>query len=139
MKSDAQVLMVGKDEMLLQTRKLILGSYFQVDAAGRVSHAAQLMGERRFDLIVLCRSLSGHECERIAELADNQNPPPKILTLGAGRRQSCGNGVDAKPVEEVGPVVLVRQVAAMLGLDIKAKGRGISEARLVGIDKLLAH
>lgn len=66
--------LLGRDEMLLQTRKLILGSYFQVDVAGRVSHAAQLMAECSFDLIVLCSSLSDHECERLAELAQTQSP-----------------------------------------------------------------
>ena len=37
MKSQAQILIVGRDEMLLQTRQLILGGYFQVQIAGRLS------------------------------------------------------------------------------------------------------
>jgi DNA-binding NtrC family response regulator len=130
MKSNAQVLLVGKDEMLLQTRKLILGAYFQVDAAGRVSHAVQMMAERSFDLIVLCTSLSGHECERIAGLARTQNPRPKVLTLSATGQQSCGDGAGDEVMQEIGPLALIRKSAAMLGLEMKTKVRGVSESRL---------
>jgi len=136
MKSDAQVLLVGKEETLLHTRKLILGTYFQVDVAGRVSHAAQMMAERRFDLIVLCSSLSEDECERVAELARTQNPRPKTLTLSAMGRQSCGHGAGDELTEEIGPLALARKAAAMLGLEVKPNGRGISEARLGESEKL---
>jgi hypothetical protein len=134
MRSDALVLLVGKDEALLQTRKLILGSYFQVDVAGRVSHAAQLISERSFDLIVLCSTLSGDECERAQEHAAAQSPRPKILKLFGKGREILSHGTDNELNDEVGPMVLARKIAAMLGLDIKANGRGISEVRLVGID-----
>ena len=129
MKSDAQVLLVGKDEMLLQTRKLILGTYFQVEVAGRVSHAAQVMAAGRFDLIVLCESLSEKECERVAELAQTQNPRPKTLTLSATGRQSRDHGSGDVLTDEFGPLALARKAAAMLGLEMKANGRGISDAR----------
>jgi hypothetical protein len=138
MKSEAQVLLVGKDEMLLQTRKLILGTYFQVEIAGRVSHAAQMMAERKFDLIVLCESLSGDECERVAEIARNQDPRPKTLTLSATGRESCGHGAGDEASEDIGPLVLARKAAAMLGLEMKANGRGIAEARLE-TEKLQPH
>jgi len=130
MKSEAQVLLVGKDEKLLQTRKLILGTYFQVDVAGRVSHAAQIMGDHKFDLIVLCSSLSEEECTRVAELARIQNPRPKTLTLSASGRPGCGHDAGDEHVEEIGPLALARKAATMLGLEMKPNGRGIAEARL---------
>jgi DNA-binding response OmpR family regulator len=139
MKSDAQVLLVGRDEMLLQTRKLILGSYFQVEVAGRVSHAAQLMAERSFGLIVLCSSLSDHECERVAELARAQKARPKILTLSTTGRQSCGRGADDEVAEEIGPLALARKAATMLGLEMKANGRGLSDAPQPETEKLQIH
>jgi hypothetical protein len=139
MKSEAQVLLVGKDEMLLQTRKLILGTYFHVDIAGRVSHAAQMIAERRFDLIVFCSSLSDDECGRVAELARTQDPRPKTLTLSAAGRQGCGHGAGDEHVGEIGPLALARKAATMLGLDIKANGRGLSEVRLDQTDRLQTH
>ena len=139
MKSEVQVLLVGKDETLLQTRKLILGTYFQVDIAGRVSHAAQVMAERRFDLIVLCSSLSDDECGRVAELARTQDPRPKTLTLSATGRQGCGHGAGDEHVGEIGPLALARKAATMLGLDLKANGRGLTEVRLDKADRLQTH
>jgi hypothetical protein len=138
MKSEAQILLVGRDEMLLQTRKLILGSYFQVDIAGRVSHAAQLMAERSFDLIVLCSSLAD-ECARIAELARSQDPRPKTLTLSAKAGHPCGNGAGDEVMEEIGPLALMRKSAAMLGLEMKAMGRAIPKAPQAETEKMQAH
>lgn len=132
MRSDAHILLVGRDEMVLNTRKLILGTYFQVDVAGRVSHAAQMITDRKFDLIVLCSSLSAGECERVAEVARTQKPRPKTLTMSEMGRHPCGDGTGDDMVEEVGPLVLARKVAVMLGLEMKANGRGISEVRLTG-------
>jgi hypothetical protein len=36
----------------------------------------------------------------------------------------------------MGPLVLARKAAAMLGLEMKANGRGIAEARRAETDKL---
>jgi len=130
MKSNAQVLLVGRDEMLLQTRKLILGAYFQVEIAGRISHAVQLIAERSFDLIVLCSTLSEHDCEQVAGLVRTQNPRPKVLTLSAAGRQSCGDGTGDELMAEIGPLALIRKATAMLGLEMKRNGRGLSESRL---------
>jgi DNA-binding response OmpR family regulator len=81
MNTGAHVLVVSRDQMLLQTRKLILGAFFEVDAAGRVPEAEAVMAERAFDLIVLCYSLTDGEYAKMVALADRQDPKPKILTL----------------------------------------------------------
>jgi len=76
MNSDAHVLIVSNDQMLLQTRRLILGSYFRVATAGRVSYACSLLAQQTFDRVVLCHTLSDGECQQVIGLVDEQKEPP---------------------------------------------------------------
>ena len=39
MNNGAHILVISRDQMLLQTRTLILGAYFQAEPAGRLSEA----------------------------------------------------------------------------------------------------
>lgn len=48
-----QVLVVSRDAMLLQTRQLILGSFFHTEGAGRMKEVEALISSRRYHLIVL--------------------------------------------------------------------------------------
>jgi DNA-binding response OmpR family regulator len=84
MNNGAHVLVVSRDQMLLQTRVLILGTYFQVAAAGRVPEAEAALGKQAFDLVVLCYSLSDDEYRKMLDLCLSQDRPPKVLTLRAG-------------------------------------------------------
>ena len=43
MNSHARVLIVSRDEMLLRTREMILGAFFQVERAGRFIEAKALL------------------------------------------------------------------------------------------------
>ena len=74
MNKGAHVLLVSRDQMLLQTRALILGAYFQVQSAGRVTEAEAAMAKTAFDLVVLCYSLSDGEYSRLAELCGGRTP-----------------------------------------------------------------
>ena len=139
MKSNAQVLLFGRDALLLQTRKLILGTYFEVEVAGRLTHAAQLIAERNFDLIVFCSSLSNDECERAAEIAAAQNPRPKILTLSTTGRNLPDPVACYELIEDIGPLALARKAATMLGLQMKLNGRGVQQLRLTETEKLQPH
>ena len=57
-----QVLVASRDPMLLQTRQLILGAFFEVHGAGRVREAEALMARFSFDLIILCSTLGDSDC-----------------------------------------------------------------------------
>ena len=74
MNSHARVLVVGRDEMLLRTREMILGAFFVVQGAGRFPEAFAAMNHSKFDLIVLCHSLNGDEYAAVAALAQEQTP-----------------------------------------------------------------
>jgi DNA-binding response OmpR family regulator len=125
MNSGARVLVVSRDQMLLQTRQLILGAYFQVEGAGRIQEAEALIARYRFDLIVLCASLSDNECQRVADVVADLNPRPKILTLSSGGGSLMHPESDQTLVTEAGPYHLLKKSAELLGVDLKNKGQAL--------------
>jgi DNA-binding response OmpR family regulator len=119
-----RILLLSRDLMVLQTRKLMLGAYFDVNAAGRVLEAKALLGEQNFDLIVLCYTISQDDCQSIVQSAQQHCPQAKILVLTAA-------GYAAKQVDihryflaaEDGPFTLVKKSAELLGFEFRSKGR----------------
>src|SRR6266700_7582168 len=81
MDDQKRILLVSRDLMVLQTRKLMLGAYFEVCAAGRVLEAKALLAEHQFDLIVLCYTLTDDDCEKILNGARLHSPKAKTLIL----------------------------------------------------------
>ena len=75
-----------------------------------------------FDLIVLCYSLNDDEYERIIELAQRQNPRPRILNLIPPGNQHRDGGDDEYSVDK-GPYELLKKTAESLGQTIKPPGR----------------
>ena len=124
-----RILLVSRDVMVLHTRKLMLGAYFDVNAAGRVLEAKTFLGEQDFDLIVLCYTLSQNDCQEIVESAQEHCPQAKILLLTAA-------GYAAKQVDvhrfflaaEDGPFTLVKKSAELLGFEFRSKGRMVQAA-----------
>lgn len=116
-----QVLVVSHDPMLLQTRQLILGAYFQVYGASRIKEAEDLIAGRHFDLIVLCYTLSESECQDVFARVADQTPQPGILQLSAAGSgpSHCVSGQAV--MIEAGPYDLLKKSTEMLGVDIKAK------------------
>lgn len=112
---NTSILIVSRDPSLLQTRRLILGAYFQVEAAVRLSEAGALLSHRDFELIVLCDTIPDFECLQIADLVRDRHPRPTLLTLMAqgrkrrfsesGRWLTCGHS----------PIELLKACAQVLG------------------------
>jgi hypothetical protein len=131
MKSQAQVLLIGKDDQLLRTRQLILGTFFQVETAGRISHAVGILANRHFDLIVLCYSLAEDERQKVEDLLQNNSHSTQILTLRNSMTLSGGCSTVSDSADETrqelnsdgGPYTLVKKCAEMLGVELKSIGR----------------
>lgn len=123
MNSHARVLVVSRDEMLLRTRKMILGAFFDVQTAGTSSEAKALLKAKRFDLIVLCHSLTNDECEQLAALARSQSPRPQVLAMCASSRSSARQWADKQLGVDAGPYGLVKKCAEMLGYVLKSKAK----------------
>jgi DNA-binding NtrC family response regulator len=123
MNHGTHVLVVSRDQMLLQTRALILGAYFQVESAGRVAEAEAAMAKISFDLVVLCYSLSDGEYQRLVELCQSQTPRPRILALHTAGNGRPRPGSDSEYAVEQGPYDLLKKTAEVLGHPLKAIGR----------------
>ncbi len=116
-----QVLVVSRDAMLLRTRQLILGAFFQVQVAGRIREAETLIATHSFDLIILCYVLTDAERRQVMELAAEQKRRPRILMLTpAGIPPEEQDSADAT-MSEAGPYYLLKKSAELLGVDIRAK------------------
>ncbi len=111
--------------MLLQTHRLILGTYFDVEAAGRMSEAGSILSKRDFDVIVLCDTLSDGECRQIADLVRDQNPKPTLFSiLGPGNKDITMTV--GRKVPGGAPMQLLKECANALGYDLHGKQRMFS-------------
>ncbi len=116
-----QVLVVSRDPMLLQTRQLILGAFFEVHVAGRIREAEFLMSRCAFDLVIICYTLSEPERQEVMALVADAKRRPMILVLSPMGRPREEPTADREMMTEAGPYYLLKKSAEMLGVDIKAK------------------
>jgi hypothetical protein len=120
-----QILVVGRDRMLLQAHRLILGTYFDVEAAGRVSEACGLISRQDFDVIVMCDTLSEGECRQIADMVRDQSPQSTLFSLlGPGNRDATSTF--GRTIADAGPLQLLKECAELLGFDLQGKQRQFS-------------
>lgn len=118
-----QILVVSRDQMLLQTRRLILGTYFDVQSAGRVSEAGSVLSKNDFDLIVLCDTLTDAECQQIATMVEDHRPKPTLLSILGPGTKDHDRQVGRKVNINGGPLQLLKECADLLGVDLRGKQR----------------
>lgn len=118
MHTHSQILLVGRDPMLLQTRKLILGTYFEVESAGRISEARAILSQHDVDLIVLCDTLSRNERLQIADMVHDKKPQPTLLSLLGPGTRDVNNCIGRKLQNFGGPLQLLRECADVLGCNL---------------------
>jgi len=123
MKARANVLVVSRDEMLLQSRVLLLGAYFQVEGAGRVPEAELAMTKGSFDLVILCYSLSDGEYERMMSLCMRQKPVPRIIALNSNTSNHRRGDAEGLSMLENGPYELLRRASEVVGVPLKTAAR----------------
>ena len=121
-----QVLVVSRDQILLDTRQLLLGTFFQVKGAGRMREAETLISSSHFDLIVLCYTLSEDECTQVIDLTASQRPRPRILILTVPGTRPMQNFSAQVSMTEAGPYPLLKKCADLLGIDLREKSRLVS-------------
>ena len=123
--SKLRLLVVSRDGPLLHTRDLMLGTFFSVCTAGTVAEARNLIEQERFDLLVLCHSLTEEECRHLTKLAHRKRSTVKVLATSP-------RGRDVKPWADVqigvdlGSYGLVKACADMLGFRMKSKARSLA-------------
>ena len=129
MDDQRRILLVSRDLLVLQTRKLMLGAYFEVCAAGRVLEAKTFLAGRKFDLIVLCYTLTDDDCQMILNAARPHSPDARTLMLTVPGYSAAHLPVDScfLPAEQ-GPFILVKKSAELLGYEFRSKGRMVRAA-----------
>jgi hypothetical protein len=130
MNDQKRILLVSRDVVVLQTRKLMLGAYFEVCAAGRVLEAKTFLAERPFDLIVLCYTLTDDDCDKILNAARLHSPNAKTLMLTVPGYAAAHLPMNSffLPAEQ-GPFILVKKSAELLGFEFRSKGRMVRAAQ----------
>lgn len=117
----SRLLCMGHDPLLNRTRKLIFEKCFDVTLASALEEAVSLLAEQRFDLVLLCYSLTDEECRWAVECIHGFPHPPRILVLTQG-----GDRLLLGPHDErfasTGPADLLQKAASMAGI---ASGDGV--------------
>jgi hypothetical protein len=114
-----RVLVFSHDQMLLETRQLILEAFFRVVGAGKIQEAETLIAKHKFDLIVLCHSLPRQESQRVLDLVDEQCPETKVLILTIPGSDPIHPVSNQDLMTESGPYYLLKKSADILGVDLK--------------------
>ena len=116
MGSGAAVVCVGHDKLLLQTRALVLGTYFHVEMAATLKSLAALAERHTYALVVLCQTLSWEERFLATEMVHKMWPEARVLevssavyTVSAGENNEVIVGLD-------GPAVLLEAAGRLLDM-----------------------
>lgn len=126
MSCHARVLLFSRDRVLLQTRQLVLGAFFDVHAAGRAQEVEKLLRSYRYDLLVLCYTLSDADRAWLSSALQAQKYQPKVLSLISAQSKLFPSPGDRTHMREAGPFYLLKRTAEIVGVEIKTKGRFIA-------------
>jgi hypothetical protein len=119
--NDERILIVGRDSLIFRLRRLLLGGYFHVDAANRLSEAKLLIAQQKFDLVILCSTLTGEECDQIIAVLHKAECFPNFLFLGRSERHQPEARCFTLSAE-VGVFHLLKGSAELLGFEFKKNG-----------------
>jgi DNA-binding response OmpR family regulator len=114
MNAAKSILVLSADVMLLDSRSRVLESAgFPVIRAMSLEDMERELKEKRFALLLLCHSLTQHDCQRATALAHEIDPSITAVVLAA----SCGpyiESTDAIVHQMSGPQKLVETVRTIL-------------------------
>jgi DNA-binding response OmpR family regulator len=80
----ATVLLVGEDEILLNTRAAVVRTTGATTVCSLTSSALTVLAEQSCDLVILCHSVPDYVCITLADIIRRQWPGTRILRLAAG-------------------------------------------------------
>jgi len=124
MKHQPHILIVCTDPALMQVRKLVLGTYFQVKTAGRVSEAAEILSGDGIDLVVLCETLSDRDRSELMRIAADMQSRALKLSLLRPESDHQEALVEQPMAITRGPLQLLKECADTLGVILTPAQRG---------------
>jgi CheY-like chemotaxis protein len=110
-----ELLCLGHDPILNRTRRLVFEKCFVVTLAHSVPEAISLLSRQRFDLVLLCYSLTDEECREAVERIHDLSAPSKILALAEARERLLLGAQDEEFLSG-GPAELLQKAVAMAGI-----------------------
>jgi hypothetical protein len=119
-----QLLIVGDEITLLQTREMMLGTRFTVYVAARLSEALHLMRLHQFEIILVCRATESWG--PFAEVVKEQKPATNIVVVTSEDSESP-NWADRIIPCTKGPFELFKVCSEMFGMERKTKALGFSD------------
>lgn len=75
------ILIAGHDDLLLRTRKWMLGKLYPVELGSDVAAVSALAASHSFRLVILCHTVTPEECREMADLLSRRSPGVKFLNL----------------------------------------------------------
>jgi hypothetical protein len=123
MNRQPHVLLVCTNPALMQARKVVLGTYFEVRTAARVSDAADILSGGEMDLMVLCETLSDFERSEMARIAGEMRSRALQLSLLQPEADHQEAVVDRPGTLTRGPLQLLKQCADTLGVILSSQHR----------------
>jgi DNA-binding NtrC family response regulator len=109
-----RLLCYGHDDMLLFTRKRILGREFRVDVCTRISDLDALLAAGPVDIAVVCHSVSDAECEEMMHRLREHSPGVKVLVLYESMPDLCSSHSDESMENLEGPSSLLHKVHELM-------------------------
>jgi CheY-like chemotaxis protein len=113
------ILAVGQDEGLLSTRSAILRKCNAGVVAARASEAIQILKAQRFDLVVLCHTVTSVDMNELASLAHHKANDMRVLEILKATELNWGSrcpGADDMVLSK--PETLVAKVREMLSAQV---------------------
>lgn len=115
------ILAVGRDTHLLSTRADVLRQCNAGVISASPSAAPDLLKTQRFDLVVLCHTLSSEDMNRLAVIARQQASDVQVLEVINGVERIWSQLPSAADdTSQAKPETLVAKVMEMLGEPIRA-------------------
>lgn len=108
------VVICGRDNMLLSTRKLVLE---QAGLSVRIAFGIEQLADAVADVLVLCYTLSAEEKSVAAARFHARLPRAKVLILGGGPESFSSDYCEALAAYP-GPKSFIKQVGRLAGLSI---------------------
>jgi hypothetical protein len=93
---------------------LVLARHYLAFAASSIEDMSALAGDKGFDVVVLCHSLSSEDCELAASIARLRWPHAKIVAISV-ERASCWMSADRVVRRLDAPTALLEVIDRLIG------------------------
>ena len=111
-----RVLSIGRDSRLMATRQWALATRYEVLDLHNPAEIDALPQEMRFDIILLCHTISARDCSRVIEVALRRWPAAQIMGLSNGytSRAHCSPEITIPGI--AGPRALIARIEGLMSL-----------------------